>query len=109
MERIEKKWGEETVVVDEPEYAMKFLKINRDLFTSKHFHPKKKETLYVYEGSVNLTVWKEDSSEAVFTLQEGEQFTIQPETVHRTTALEDTVIIEVSTQPAHDSVRLSEI
>ena len=108
MERIKKKWGEEIVVVSEPEYAMKFMKMHKSFFTSKHFHPTKKETLYVQKGSVNVVVWKENSSEGVFALSKGNQLTVHPRTIHQIVAIEDTVIIEVSTQPAHDSVRLNE-
>ena len=102
MKKIPKPWGEEIVHIDEPEYVMKELRIKSGMHTSLHYHTQKKETLYISQG-----VAKVESSSGGCFLNKGEIITIPIGAVHRITAYKgDLVIIEVSTQPKDDSVRI---
>jgi len=103
-EVIPKKWGIEYVVVDEPEYVFKILEINKGKSTSLHYHPKKIETLLVHKGNVIIFSDKETWSKI---LNEGEQFKINRDFKHKIQANDDSIIYEVSTQPKHDSIRIS--
>lgn len=102
MENIPKPWGEEIVHIDEPEYVMKELRIKKGMHTSLHYHNQKKETLYILKG-----VAKVEASIRSGFLNPGDTITISAGKPHRITAYKgDLVIIEVSTQPKNDSVRI---
>ena len=102
MEQITKPWGEEIVHIDEKEYVLKELRIKKGMHTSMHYHNQKKETLYILKG-----VAKVEASVGSGFLNQGDTITIPAGKVHRITAYkEDLVIIEVSTQPKNDSVRV---
>jgi len=104
LELVKKSWGEEIVHIDEPEYVMKELRLNAGMHTSLHYHNRKKETLYILKG-----VAKIESSQGSRFLNHGEIMTIEPSTVHRITAHKgNLVIIEVSTQPKDDSIRIGQ-
>lgn len=118
MDTRRKKWGIEIVYIDEPEYVMKMLKIKKGYSTSKHYHPKKKETLFILEGIANIEVWKTERKGKGCTyhirlehrLSEADKkrqiVTINPRQTHRIVGATDCTIIEVSTQPKDDSVRV---
>ncbi len=89
---VEKVWGEEVWLVNEPEYAYKLLQVKKGASGSLHYHKIKKETFILLSGHILLQVGKEG-----FMLgKEIHPMTIMPGTPHRFTALEDSVIIEVS-------------
>lgn len=101
-EQINKTWGTEYIIVNEPEYGLKVLIINSGKSTSYHYHTIKKETLIVIEGKAEV---KLENGNVI--LSKGDKLTVKPNTLHSIKALEYTVILEVSTQPLHDSVRLT--
>ena len=103
MERIERRWGYEEVVVNEPEYCYKRLHMRKGLRSSYHYHSVKKETLLPYKGDLLLNVKGTE-----FLL--AEPVTINPMTPHCFTALTDAIFLEVSThfQGDDDLVRLQE-
>ncbi|RLG39377.1 MAG: cupin [Thermoproteota archaeon] len=100
---VEKPWGREFLIVDEPEYAAKILEMREGKPTSLHFHPLKKETLYVVSGRLRV-----ETSERDYELSPGDEVTIEPGTEHRIVPLEDSQVLEVSTQPKDDTVRVSD-
>lgn len=101
MDKRSKVWGEEIVYIDEPEYVMKMLKIKKGMHTSLHYHPVKKETMYVLKGSVIFRV-----GSVVYLKGKQGTITIRPGTKHQIRGRTDCIIIEVSTQPKDDSVRM---
>ncbi|MDK2464208.1 MAG: cupin domain-containing protein [Candidatus Korarchaeota archaeon] len=101
--QVEKPWGREFLIVDEPEYAAKILEMKGGKPTSLHFHPVKKETLYVVSGRLRV-----ETSDRDYELSPGDELTIKPGTEHRLVPLEDTQVLEVSTQPKDDTVRVSD-
>lgn len=106
IKKVEKVWGLEFWIINEPEYCAKFLFIGQGAITSYHYHPKKKETFYGMEGQVALTIDGKDYMLNSFSRPK----TIMPGTAHQLIGLAiDNVILEISTHHSdEDVVRLSE-
>jgi len=100
---VEKPWGREIWIADEPEYGGKIIEIKKGFSTSVHYHEQKKETIYVDKGRLKVR-----SGPNEFVVNEGEEITIEPYTVHQLIALEDVRSIEVSTQPLNERVRVED-
>lgn len=97
---VEKVWGGEFVLVNEPEYCAKELVIAANRRCSLHRHHTKKETFIVKSG----VIWLEQSDVRGNLINEwlkpGDQRTIEPGTLHRFSSVSGGVILEVSTH--HD-------
>jgi mannose-6-phosphate isomerase len=108
-ERVEKPWGYELIWAVTDQYAGKLLAVNAGHQLSLQFHREKDESWYLLEGRAELEFAapgeKAISSEVV---TPGAAFRIRPGTVHRIRALEDTVMLEVSTPHLDDVVRLED-
>jgi mannose-6-phosphate isomerase len=108
-ERVEKPWGHELIWALSEAYAGKVLSVNAGHELSLQFHREKDESWYVLEGRAELDLAaageKTTSTEVV---TPGAAFRIRPGTVHKIRALEDTVILEVSTPQLDDVVRLED-
>jgi len=100
---VEKPWGREIWIANEPEYGGKILEIRKGYSTSVHYHKVKKETIYVDKGKLLVR-----SGDKEYVLEEGQAVTIEPYTVHQLVALEDVRLIEVSTQPLDERVRVED-
>lgn len=98
-EKHPKGWGHELWLADTPQYCGKLLCFNQGAKFSAHFHDLKNETFYVLKGKVKLT-WFDlgNADEITEVLTEGEVIDIPRLCVHQVEALEESVIIEVSTQ-----------
>jgi mannose-6-phosphate isomerase-like protein (cupin superfamily) len=109
VEIIHKLWGEEHVMVNEPEYCLKKLLLAPGHQSSLHYHRKKKETFFVEAGSCRLELHKKNGVQ-IHNLVEGRVVTITPGTPHRIYEASGLcILIEVSTH--HDDldvVRLEE-
>ena len=101
---VSKPWGREIWIAEEEEYAGKLLEINKGAQTSLHYHAKKKETLYVLEGVLNIELL--DGSIKV--VNTGGCITFNPGDVHRLKAIDDVKIFEVSTPQLDDVFRLKD-
>jgi mannose-6-phosphate isomerase-like protein (cupin superfamily) len=108
-ERVEKPWGWELIWANTDLYVGKLLFVRRDHSLSLQFHNRKDESWYVHEGRAEVEMGapgdKIPDSEIVAA---GAAFRIRPGTVHRVRALEDTLIVEVSTPHLDDIVRLED-
>jgi mannose-6-phosphate isomerase len=109
-ERVDKPWGYELIWAVTEHYAGKLLSVTAGQSLSLQFHREKDESWYVLEGRAELELAapgeKATSSEIV---TPGAAFRITAGTVHRIRALEDTVILEVSTPQLGDVVRLEDV
>ena len=105
MKIVDKVWGREVWLVNEPEYCCKLLELNKVSFGSRHYHSKKKETFILQKGQVELEI-----ENLYFRMDKAyQQWTILPGKVHRMFGCEDAVILEVSTHhDDNDVVRLEE-
>ena len=108
-ERVEKPWGYELIWALTEEYAGKLLAVNAGQQLSLQFHRQKDESWYLLEGVAELEFAaageKTTTSEVV---RPGAAFRIRPGTVHRIRALEDVLMLEVSTPHLDDVVRLED-
>jgi mannose-6-phosphate isomerase len=108
-ERVEKPWGHELIWAVAEHYAGKLLSINAGHELSLQFHREKDESLYVLKGRVEFELAAAgEKRTATEVVTAGAAFRIRPGTVHRIRALEDTVLIEVSTPQLDDVVRLED-
>ena len=108
MKRVEKAWGEEIIIADEPEYCGKILVINKGAGSSWHRHPKK-ETFFCLRGKVRLRIrkylfhrfpWRE----LRIMTPNSEPVNILPKQWHQFHGFEDSEIMEVSTHDEPDLV-----
>jgi mannose-6-phosphate isomerase-like protein (cupin superfamily) len=108
-QRIEKPWGHELVWALSEQYAGKLLSVKAGQRLSLQFHKEKDESWYLLEGRAKLEFAgpgeKATTSEVV---TPGAAFRIKPGTVHRITAVEDVLMLEVSTPHLDDVIRLED-
>jgi mannose-6-phosphate isomerase len=108
VERVEKPWGYEIVYAVTDRYCGKVLFIRKDEQLSLQFHRRKDEVIYVHEGRIQLEVGEPGRTPDVEVVGRGRAFRFKPGTVHRWRALEDTLVLEVSTPDLDDVVRLED-
>jgi len=92
MIEVEKVWGKEEWLVNTDKYCFKKLHLNKGYRCSMHHHKIKDETFIIHSGHVKMEV-----GEKVFFLSKGDQVHIAPNTEHRFTGMENSLIYEVST------------
>ncbi len=107
--RVEKPWGHELLWALTDRYAGKLLFVKAGHSLSLQFHREKDESWYVQQGRAEIEAGPPGSailsSEVV---GPGTALRYPPGTVHRITALEDTLVLEVSTPHLDDVVRLED-
>ena len=107
MLEVEKVWGKEVIIANEPEYCGKLLYVNKGASGSLHYHPRKKETFYLLKGRINL----EYGDDIVFKMPRlwPDPVTIPKGKPHRFTAVLDSIILEVSSyHDDEDVIRVEE-
>jgi mannose-6-phosphate isomerase-like protein (cupin superfamily) len=107
--RVEKPWGWELIWAHADQYVGKLLFVRAGESLSLQFHREKDESWLVHEGRAKVELAQ--AGEAVTSSEivgPGSAFRFRPGTVHRVTAVEDTLIIEVSTPHLEDVVRLED-
>lgn len=108
-ERTEKPWGWELLWAHTETYVGKLLFVRAGHALSLQFHKEKDESWYVLEGRAQLEMAAPgDALPASEVVGPGAAFRIRPGTVHRVAALDDTLILEVSTPHLDDIVRLED-
>jgi len=110
MNRIEKPWGWEDILINTELYVVKRIYVAPGQRLSRQFHRVKDETIFVEDGTLHLDLAKTDNEDNITILSEGKSFRIKPETIHRFTAPQDqgVMLIEASTPHLDDVVRLSD-
>jgi mannose-6-phosphate isomerase len=108
VERVEKPWGYEIIFAVTDRYCGKVIFIRRDEQLSLQFHRRKDEVIYVHEGRIQLEVGEPGRTPDTEVVGPGRAFRFKPGTVHRWRALEDTLVLEVSTPDLDDVVRLED-
>ena len=94
---VKKVWGEEKWIVNTDKYCGKLLYLKEGYRCSRHYHIHKDETFYLLKGRVLFEL-----NDNKFELNEGDSVRIKPNTWHRFTGLEDSIIIEFSTHHEDD-------
>lgn len=111
IEWIPKGWGGEQLIVNNEKYCSKILCFMKNHKCSAHFHENKDETLYLLSGrllvycsdDVKVLERVGDTVRAVdimdrYELLPGDKFHIPPNRVHQLVALEESKVLETSTQ-----------
>ena len=108
--RVEKPWDSELIYALSEAYCGKVLVVLAGHALSLQYHEEKDEAWYVQSGraSLELGTVGGDASLHTVEIRPGDAFRFRPGTIHRVTAIEDTVILEVSTPHLHDVVRLDD-
>src|SRR3989339_88228 len=105
---VKKPWGHEEWFACTNNYAGKILFIRKGCRLSLQYHRKKDETLYLDKGKLKIQRGKINGKLSAYVVKAGYAFHVPPNTVHRTEALEDCRVIEVSTPYLDDVVRLQD-
>ena len=106
--RIEKPWGWELVWAETDDYVGKLLFVRAGESLSLQYHELKDESWLVQQGRARLELGEVGGELEVLEITPGDAYRFRPRTVHRVTALEDTTVVEVSTNHLADVVRLED-
>lgn len=107
MERIEKPWGHEILFAVTEKYIGKILFIKKGYRLSLQYHKQKDETFYCLKGRASLTIGNGNIT-SILPLVPDCSYHVEPMTIHRVEAIEDTTLVEVSTPEAEDVVRVED-
>jgi len=91
--RVQKVWGHEDWLVNNNLYCGKILHIKKQHCCSYHYHKVKDETFYILKGHIIMEL-----NGARFDMLEGDVLRLKPGDKHRFFGIEDSDIIETSTQ-----------
>ena len=109
VRRVDKPWGhEEHFALVDGKYCGKALHVHAGHALSLQYHEQKEETVSVQSGRLQFDIGTSEEDLETFELLPGEAIHLRPGTVHRMTALEDTVVLEASTTELDDVVRLED-
>ncbi len=106
--RVDKPWGYELHYALTDRYCGKVLVVRAGEELSLQYHEVKDETIYVQEGRIEAATGPSADRLETVVAGPGHVFHIPPGTVHRMRALEETVLLEVSTPHLDDIVRLDD-
>ena len=106
--RVEKPWGWELVWAETEAYVGKLLFVRAGHALSLQYHEIKDESWLVQEGRANLEFGEVGGLLSQVEIGPGDVFRYRPGTVHRVTAVEDLLVVEVSTPHLDDVVRLED-
>jgi mannose-6-phosphate isomerase-like protein (cupin superfamily) len=105
---VDKPWGWELVWAEADAYVGKLLFVRAGQSLSLQYHEVKDEAWLVREGRAALELGEVGGALETVEIVPGDAFHYVPGTVHRVTAIEDTLILEVSTPHLDDVVRLED-
>jgi mannose-6-phosphate isomerase len=104
--RVDKPWGHELWWAETNHYAGKILVVNAGHALSLQFHREKDETSYLLSGRLRLIQGLDAETLSELEIEPGQAWRNEPGTVHSIEALEDSVVLEVSTPHLDDVVRM---
>jgi len=104
--RVEKPWGYEIWWAQTADYAGKILVVNTGHQLSLQFHREKDETSYLLSGRLRLVRGPSVDELEEREIGPGDSWRNEPGTVHSIEAVEDSMVLEVSTPQLDDVVRL---
>ncbi|MFN0153548.1 MAG: cupin domain-containing protein [Gaiella sp.] len=106
--KVEKPWGWELIWAETDRYVGKQLFVKAGHALSLQYHERKDESWLVQEGRARLELGVLGEQLEELELHPGDAYRYRPGTVHRITAIEDTLILEVSTPDLDDVIRLED-
>ena len=93
----DKYWGSMVTIFDRLGVSVKRIYMKKNTQSSMEFHIHKRESYYIEKGELKLGLRVGRGENTSVTLQAGEVYHIEPGLTHMRMALQDTVIIELST------------
>ena len=108
VRRVEKPWGYEIVYGLTDRYCGKLLFVRKGEQLSLQFHRRKDEVVYLHQGRIEMEIGDPGGPLDVEVVGPGHGFRLKAGVVHRWRALEDSVLLEVSTPEVDDVVRLED-
>jgi mannose-6-phosphate isomerase len=105
---VAKPWGEELWFAHTDSYAGKLLRIDAGQRLSTQFHERKDESSYLLSGRLLLRQGPSAEALSERELEPGAAWRSEPGVVHSIEAIEDSVVLEVSTPELDDIVRISD-
>ncbi len=106
--RVEKPWGYEVWWARTDDYAGKLLHVTAGHRLSLQLHREKDESSYLLSGRLRLTWGPTADDLREEEVGPGHAWRVEPGTVHSIEAIEDSVVLEVSTPHLDDVVRLQD-
>jgi len=106
--RVDKPWGHELWFAQTDRYAGKLLHVRAGQRLSVQYHEEKDETSYLLSGRLLLSHGQSADSLMTTELETGAVWRSEPGRVHTIEALEDAIVVEVSTPELDDVVRLAD-
>ncbi|MGC1166473.1 MAG: cupin [Solirubrobacterales bacterium] len=106
--RVDKPWGHELWFAQTDRYAGKLLHVRAGQRLSIQYHAEKDETSYLLSGRLRLSQGSSVDSLVTTELETGAAWRSEPGQVHTIEALEDVIVVEVSTPELDDVVRLAD-
>jgi len=106
--RVDKPWGWELVWAETDAYVGKLLFVRAGESLSLQYHERKDESWLVREGRALLELGEPGGELDSTEIGPGDTFHFRPGTLHRLSALEDTLVVEVSTPELDDVIRLDD-
>jgi mannose-6-phosphate isomerase len=107
---VPKPWGHELIFADVAgAFSGKELHVRAGQSLSMQYHEHKEEVIAVREGRVLLEIGPSLDKLDRVELATGDSVRISPGTIHRTNAIEDSVLLEASTYHPDDVVRLNDL
>jgi mannose-6-phosphate isomerase len=107
---VAKPWGHELIFANVPGgFTGKELHVRAGQSLSMQYHERKEEVLAVRSGRIRLEIGSSVDDLQQLELTPGDSVHIEPGMVHRTTAIEDSVVLEASTYHPDDVVRLGDM
>ena len=106
--RVDKPWGHELIWAETGIYVGKLISVAAGHALSLQYHEQKDECWYVQQGRGTVELGELGGTTETIEIAAGDSFHFPPFTLHRLTALEDIVILEVSTAELDDVVRIED-
>lgn len=108
FKKVEKPWGYEELIECNDNYVVKKLFFKQGNSCSIQYHELKAETMIVLSGKLKIYIGDDINNLDSKIYTSGDYVTIKPYTIHRAEALEDSLMIECSTNQLWDVVRLKD-
>ena len=108
LSKVIKPWGSEELLASTDLYALKLIRVQKGSRPSLQFHRRKSESLFLLSGKLGVEMGESRDALTADEILPGECLDVPRGRVHRITALEDSVIIEVSTPELDDVVRIED-
>jgi quercetin dioxygenase-like cupin family protein len=106
---VPKPWGHELIFADVPgRFTGKELHVRAGQSLSLQYHEHKEEVIAVREGRILLEIGSSAESLDRIELVAGDSVHIAPGVIHRTNAIDDSILLEASTHFPDDVVRLTD-